>query len=97
MDMMLECFMSWQAAVAAACMEQGFWCDAIDPRTGLCMRGRTGHPWNEVKAAHALLGYPVNDQGTCPLLQHPDFGAICVLCSNACLRRSRSCVPLVLS
>jgi hypothetical protein len=33
MDRMLGCFLRWEAAVRALLAAEGFWSDAVDPRT----------------------------------------------------------------
>ena len=74
---MLDNFFAWQERVASACNEQGHWCDAADPRSGYPIAGSWGQRWNEVKAAHALLGYEiVGEEDLCPVLSHPRHGEI---------------------
>ena len=75
MDAALATFMAWQEEVRRACLREGHWCDAADPRTGFPVHGVRRQRWNEVQAARRLLGYPVEGQdGVCPLLVHPQFG-----------------------
>jgi len=77
MDAVLANFMAWQEGVREACCRGGHWCDAADPRSGFPVHGVGRQRWNEVQAARRLLGYPVESQdGICPLLSHPEFGAL---------------------
>lgn len=77
MDEALGTFARWQAAVAETCAAAGYWCDAADPSSGFCFKGPRGERWNEVKAAHWLLGYPLQDEDSiCPRLLHPSFGRL---------------------
>ncbi|KAL4434207.1 hypothetical protein ABPG75_000648 [Micractinium tetrahymenae] len=75
MDRMLDAFLRWECAVGSALRAAGHWCDSIDPRTGLALRGTQGGRWSEVAAAHALLGYERRDAGICPVVLHPLHGS----------------------
>ena len=59
----------------------GWWCDAVDPRTGMALSGGRGARWSEVAAAHALLGYERRDAGICPVVLHPLHGGSWWVCS----------------
>ncbi|PSC73387.1 ATP-binding cassette sub-family D member 4 [Micractinium conductrix] len=74
MDRMLHAFLRWEAALSSLLAKAGFWCDAIDPRTGMALHGRRGTRWSEVAAAHALLGYERRVAGICPVVLHPRHG-----------------------
>ena len=77
MDCMLDTFLAWQERVATACKARGHWCDAADPRSGYPIAGSRAQRFNEVAAAHALLGYEVvQNDAACPLLSHPLHGEL---------------------
>ena len=54
---------------------QGFWTNAVDPRTGTALFDAKGAPWSEVTAARLLLHYPTRDAAACPVVVHPQYGA----------------------
>ena len=56
-------------------VDQGFWANAIDPRTGTALFDAKEAPWSEVTAARLLLGYPTRDAAACPVVVHPTYGA----------------------
>ena len=75
MDRFLEFFVNFQRVVKEACQNDGYWYDAADPRTGFAMYGQQASRWNEVQAAHSLLGHPVVEESSvCPIIRHPRFG-----------------------
>lgn len=74
MDRMLAVFLSVERVVRETLVVQGYWVDAIDPKSGLALSGRKGGRWSEVAAAHALLGYERRDAGICPIIVHPVHG-----------------------
>ena len=45
-------------------------------RTGRALHGRPGELWSEVTAASLLLGYPKHNEGICPVVLHPHYGAV---------------------
>jgi hypothetical protein len=51
MDRMLDAFLRWEAEVRGALAARGCWCDAVDPRTGMALRGARGARWSEVAGA----------------------------------------------
>lgn len=59
---------------------RGYWCDAVDPRTGHALHGAAGCGFDEVIGAQVLLGYDRQQQqqqqkgGGCPLVSHPLAG-----------------------
>lgn len=74
MDWMLAVFVGWQQQLYERLTQQHYWCDAIDPRTGMAMHGPPGDRWSEVTAANLMLGYSKSDEGICPIVLHPEFG-----------------------
>lgn len=77
MDRQLDRFMGLFGRVASALGSRGFWCDAVDPRTGQAVRGRAAERFSENAWVQRVLGYPVVDNGICPMLEHPMFGTAC--------------------
>jgi ATPase subunit of ABC transporter with duplicated ATPase domains len=60
----------------AATAARGYWCDAVDPRTGRALSGAPGDAYDEVTGAEVLLGYVrATPPGGCPLACHPAAGA----------------------
>ena len=53
----------------------GYFCDAINPRTGLAMHSASGEKFSEAYAARSLLGYTVAEYKGCPIIAHPEFGS----------------------
>lgn len=76
MDRMLDCFVKWATAVRQHLESFRYWCDAVDPLSGIPLFGAPGdETWNEVQAAQELLGYATSDHGVCPVVLHPVHGA----------------------
>lgn len=72
---MLDCFVAWATAVHDVLHSRGWWCDAIDPCSGVPLLGAAGErTWSEVGAAAALLGYATSPHGVCPVVLHPVHG-----------------------
>ena len=76
MDRLLDNFVRWYNAVSneISRRDQGYWCHAVDPRTGRALTGKTGEVWSEVAAAHAFLKYDKVYDGPCPVIVHPRYG-----------------------
>jgi hypothetical protein len=75
MDRMLDCFVKWATAVRQHLESFRYWCDAVDPLSGIPLFGAPGdETWNEVQAAQELLGYATSDHGVCPVVLHPVHG-----------------------
>ena len=90
MDHLLENFLSWAKCMCMYLHMRGYWADAIDPTTGfaLSLSGSLGRPvagskFDEVTAAHTLLGYPVEFCGVAPVISHPMWGTCCYPASMA--------------
>ena len=71
---MLEAFLQFGSRLRADLANQGFWANAIDPRTGTALFDAKGAAWSEVTAARTLLKYPTRDTAACPVVVHPAHG-----------------------
>uniref|UniRef100_A0A7S3UBF9 ABC transporter domain-containing protein n=1 Tax=Picocystis salinarum TaxID=88271 RepID=A0A7S3UBF9_9CHLO len=90
MDHLLELFLLWAKGMCMYLHSRGYWADAIDPTTGFAfgLAGSQGRPvagskFDEVTAAHTLLGYPVEFCGVAPVISHPMWGTCCYPASMA--------------
>ena len=72
---MLDVFLRLASRLRADLGSQGFWANAIDPRTGTALFDTEGGAWSEVTAARTLLKYPTRDTAACPVIMHPVHGA----------------------
>ena len=80
MDKFLQNFIQFQREVRDQCLEAGCWYNASDPRSGFALYGTQKARWNEVQAAHKLLGYPVvGEDDRCPMLEHPTLGEFAMM------------------
>ena len=73
---MLTVFLGFASRLRNILAGQGFWSNAIDPRTGTALFDAKGAPWSEVTAARLLLRYPTADVAACPVVVHPEYGAV---------------------
>ena len=73
---MLDVFLQLGSRLRADLASQGFWANAIDPRTGTALFDAKGAAWSEVTAARTLLKYPTRDAAACPVIVHPAHGAL---------------------
>jgi hypothetical protein len=74
MDRMLDVFLQLGRRLRTDLASQGFWANAIDPRTGTALFDAKGAAWSEVTAARTLLKYPTRDAAACPVVVHPAHG-----------------------
>lgn len=74
-DRLLERFMEWAVAVCGRLSSAGYWCDYIDPCSGLpMMHKETQTPYSEVEGLSVLLGYKTANAGCCKVVLHPKWG-----------------------
>ena len=75
-DRLLECFMSFASKVADELEKLGYFCDYIDPCSGLSVRCReTNKFFDEVSSFQSLLKYETMNAGCCKVLLHPVWGS----------------------
>ena len=74
MDRMLAVFLRFASHLRDQLAGQGFWSNAVDPRTGTALFDAQGAPWSEVTAARSLLRYPTRDAAACLVVVHPEYG-----------------------
>jgi hypothetical protein len=75
-DRLLLSFMSFAAAVTTALSAKGYFCDYIDPCSGLsCVTQETNKYYDEVNGMQAMLQYRVMNAGCCKILLHPSWGS----------------------
>lgn len=75
-DRLLECFMSFASTVADELERLGFFCDYIDPCSGLSVRCKdTNRFFDEVSSFQSLLKYETMNAGCCKVLLHPVWGS----------------------
>ncbi len=75
---MLAVFLRFASHLREHLAGQGFWSNAVDPRTGTALFDAQGAPWSEVTAARSLLRYPTRDAAACPVIVHPEHGEACL-------------------
>jgi hypothetical protein len=74
-DRLLERFVAWAVAVCGRLSSAGYWCDYIDPCSGLPMMHKESQtPYSEVEGAALLLGYRTSNAGCCKVVLHPKWG-----------------------
>ncbi|GBF98898.1 methylmalonic aciduria and homocystinuria type D mitochondrial [Raphidocelis subcapitata] len=74
-DRLLENFVAWAVAVCGRLSSAGYWCDYIDPCSGLPMMHKTTQtPYSEVEGLSLLLGYRTANAGCCKVVLHPKWG-----------------------
>ena len=76
MDRLLHNFLTWFNLLSKELNgeDSKYWCNAVDPRTGMALNGLQGEKWSEVAASHVLLKYEKITDGLCPLVVHPTYG-----------------------
>lgn len=75
-DRLLEQFVEWAVAVCGRLSSAGYWCDYIDPCSGLpMMHKETQTPYSEVEGLSLLLGYRTANAGCCKVILHPKWGS----------------------
>jgi hypothetical protein len=74
-DRLLERFAEWAVALCGRLSSAGYWCDYIDPCSGLPMMHKEGQtPYSEVEGLTVLLGYRTANAGCCKVVLHPKWG-----------------------
>jgi len=74
-DRLLNAFMAFAQILCDALGKRGYWCDYIDPCSGLPMvTMQRNKVYSEVDGIEALLGYKSYNAGFCKILQHPKWG-----------------------
>ena len=75
-DFCLERFVDFAKRVTDALRAGGYWCDYIDPCSGLSMINRDSqHVYGEVDALVTLLNYQTPNSGCCKVVLHPTWGS----------------------
>ncbi|KAF6259039.1 methylmalonic aciduria and homocystinuria type D protein [Scenedesmus sp. NREL 46B-D3] len=75
-DRLLERFMEWSRCVCGKLQHQGYWCDYIDPCSGLPMiQQGTNNVYPEVEGLSILLGFKTQNAGCCKIVLHPRWGS----------------------
>lgn len=75
-DRLLERFMKWAVAVCGRLSSAGYWCDYIDPCSGLPMMHKESQtPYSEVEGLSLLLGFRTANAGCCKIILHPRWGS----------------------
>lgn len=75
-DRLLECFMSFASFVSDSLYDLGYFCDYIDPCSGLSVRCKdTNKFFDEVSSFQSLLKYETMNAGCCKVLLHPIWGS----------------------
>ena len=74
-DELLERFVAWASVVRQHLMDQGYWCDYIDPCSGLPANTDGNQLYGEVDGFQALLGYRTQNANCCKILLHPKWGS----------------------
>ena len=75
-DFCLERFVDFAKRVTDALRAGGYWCDYIDPCSGLSMINRDSqHVYGEVDALVTLLNYQTTNSGCCKVVLHPTWGS----------------------
>ena len=75
-DFCLERFIDFAKRVTDELRAKGYWCDYIDPCSGLSMINRDSqHIYGEVDALVTLLNYECTNVGCCKIVMHPKWGS----------------------
>ena len=75
-DFCLERFIDFAKRVTDELRAKGYWCDYIDPCSGLSMINRDSqHIYGEVDASVTLLNYQTTNSGCCKVILHPQWGS----------------------
>jgi len=75
-DLRLERFAELGERVRKSLAQQGYWCDYIDPCSGLPMHGENNsNVYSECDGFQLLLGYRTQKSGPCTMLLHPKWGS----------------------
>eukprot|EP00878_Enallax_costatus_P008273 GHUV01008649.1.p1 GENE.GHUV01008649.1~~GHUV01008649.1.p1 ORF type:complete len:175 (+),score=26.50 GHUV01008649.1:208-732(+) len=75
-DRLLERFMAWSQCICSKLQAQGYWCDYIDPCSGLPMiQQGTNNVYPEVEGLSVLLGFKTQNAGCCKIVLHPRWGS----------------------
>ena len=70
----LRVFQAWHGTLRDHLSAQGFWCDAVDPRTGQALHSAPAGRYSEAIGAQIFRGYPVVMHRLCSAVQHPEHG-----------------------
>ena len=70
----LACLQAFEGAVRDHVVAHGFWCNAVDPRTGHAMHGSAGARYSEAVGAQIFCGYQVQSDSMISAVQHPAHG-----------------------
>mmetsp|Transcript_2224 Transcript_2224/g.3500 ORF Transcript_2224/g.3500 Transcript_2224/m.3500 type:complete len:193 (-) Transcript_2224:121-699(-) len=75
-DRLLLTFFDVSEQFCKKVQEKGnYWCDYIDPCSGLPVKSDGQKVFSEVECAQTLLGYSVMNAGCCKIILHPDWGS----------------------
>jgi ABC-type multidrug transport system fused ATPase/permease subunit len=74
LDKRRRCFQDWDSHMRSHIQAHGFWCDAVDPRSGYAMHGTHGAQYSEAIGAQVFLSYTVQKAGMCSMIVHPQHG-----------------------
>ena len=75
-DLCLERFLKFAEIATKVLREKNFWCDYIDPCSGLSMIHRDSQRvYGEVDALMTLLNYECTNVGCCKIVMHPKWGS----------------------
>ena len=75
-DLCLERFLKFAEIATNVLREKNFWCDYIDPCSGLSMIHRDSQRvYGEVDALVTLLNYECTNVGCCKIVMHPKWGS----------------------
>eukprot|EP01026_Neomeris_dumetosa_P056063 TRINITY_DN5119_c0_g2_i1.p3 TRINITY_DN5119_c0_g2~~TRINITY_DN5119_c0_g2_i1.p3 ORF type:complete len:195 (+),score=23.76 TRINITY_DN5119_c0_g2_i1:63-587(+) len=75
-DILLQKFMDWAKVVAEELSKKGYWCDYVDPCSGLSVINKeTQNVYSEVEGLQVLMGYSAANAGCCKIILHPQWGA----------------------
>lgn len=71
-----EQFVRWAVAVCGRLSSAGYWCDYVNPSTGLpVMHNETDTPYPEADGAGLLLGHRIASAGSVKVAFHPKWGS----------------------
>ena len=70
----LALFEAFESVLCDHVTAHGFWCDAVDPRSGTALRGAPGGKYSEAIGAQVFRGYGVATQRLVCAVQHPRHG-----------------------